>query len=177
MDLMKMKKDGEVGQISTFTDFIFNIVFVIITLICILPLLFVIIISFTNEKELLMSGYTFFPKEISFKAYSYIVAAGDVIWRAYGVSIFVTVAGTLLSLLVICMYAYPLSRNNFRHKSQFTFLAYFTMIFGGGLVPWYIVYTNLIPIRHTIWILIVPYLRDLRHFGICEVTRSKLFEV
>lgn len=160
MELSNTNKDMKVGQISSFSDFILNLLFIIITLVCILPLFFVIIISFTNEKEILMAGYSFFPKELSFKAYSYIIAAGDVIWRAYGISIFVTVVGTFLSLFVICMYAYPLSRNNFKYKTIFTFLAYFTMIFGGGLVPWYIVYTNVIPIRHTIWILIVPYLMN-----------------
>ncbi len=158
---MKLNKnDAKVGQISHFSDFLLNILFIIISLLCIVPLVFVIIISITNEKELLISGYTFFPKELSLKAYSYIIDAGDVIWRAYGISIFVTIVGTLLSLLTICMYAYPLSRSSFKYKTQFTFLAYFTMIFGGGLVPWYIVYTNVIPIKHSIWILIVPYLMN-----------------
>lgn len=160
MELVKRNKEGKIGQISTSSDFILNLIFILITLICILPLILVIIISFTDEEQLLLSGYTFFPKVFSLKAYSYIVAAGDVMWRAYGISVFVTIIGTILSLLVISMYAYPLSRSNFKFRSQFAFLAYFTMIFGGGLVPWYIVYTNIIPLRHTIWILIVPYLMN-----------------
>lgn len=155
-----IKKADKVNQISVFSNFLLNIIFVIVALLCILPLIFVIIISLTDEKEILLNGYSFFPGKFSTEAYSYIVAAGDAIWRAYGVSILVTILGTVLSLLTICMYAYPLSRTNFKYKTQFTFLAYFTMIFGGGLVPWYIVYTNLIPIRHTIWILIVPYLMN-----------------
>ncbi|WP_051571704.1 carbohydrate ABC transporter permease [Ruminiclostridium cellobioparum] len=159
MDL-NLNKDRKIGEISGFSNFFINLIFLIISLVCILPIVFVIIISFTNEQELLVSGYTFFPKEISFDAYSYIVAAGDVIWRAYGVSIFVTIVGTILSLLIICMYAYPLSRSSFRYKTQFAFLAYFTMIFGGGLVPWYIVYTTVIPIKNSIWIMIVPYLMN-----------------
>ncbi|MDF2988326.1 MAG: binding-protein-dependent transport system inner rane component [Eubacterium sp.] len=159
MDLVK-SKDRKVGEISGFSDFLLNILFIVFALVCILPIVFVIIISLTDEKELLISGYTFLPKEISFKAYEFVAAAGDVIWRAYGVSIFVTVIGTLLSLLIICMYAYPLSRNSFRYKTQFTFLAYFTMIFGGGLVPWYIVYTTVIPIKNSIWIMIIPYLMN-----------------
>lgn len=160
MDLVKMGKERKIGEISAFSNFLLNILFIIFTLVCILPIVFVIIISFTNEQELLVSGYTFFPKEISFDAYTYVVAAGDVIWRAYGVSIFVTIVGTILSLLIICMYAYPLSRSSFRYKTQFAFLAYFTMIFGGGLVPWYIVYTTVVPIKNSIWIMIIPYLMN-----------------
>lgn len=160
MDLVNVNKDRKVGEISGFSDFLLNVLFIVFALICILPLIFVIIISLTDEKELLISGYTFLPKEISLNAYSYVAAAGDVIWRAYGVSIFVTAVGTILSLFIICMYAYPLSRNSFKYKTQFTFLAYFTMIFGGGLVPWYIVYTTVIPIKNSIWIMIVPYLMN-----------------
>ncbi len=160
MDSLYIRKHKKVGEISVFTDFLLNLLFIVFALICIVPIVFVIIISLTNEKELLMTGYTFFPKELSLKAYSYVIAAGDVIWKAYGISIFVTVVGTLLSLLTICMYAYPLSRNSFKYRTQFTFLAYFTMIFGGGLAPWYIVYTTVVPIKNSIWIMIVPYLMN-----------------
>ena len=102
----------------------------------------------------------FYPKKFSVKAYDYVITAGDTIWRAYGISIVVTLVGTLLSLLIICLYAYPLSRQSFRYKNFFAFFAYFTMIFGGGLVPWYMVYTQLVPIKNTIWIMIVPYLMN-----------------
>ena len=124
------------------------------------PLLLVIAISVTDEKAIRENGYSFIPAIFSSKGYDYLFNAGDAIWRAYGVSIFVTVVGTALSLFVICMYAYPLSRTNFKYKNQFAFFAFFTMIFGGGLVPWYIVYTQLVPIKNTIWILIVPYLMN-----------------
>ena len=88
MDSLYIRKQKKVGEVSVFTDFILNLLFIVFALICIVPIIFVIIISLTNEKELLMTGYTFFPKELSFKAYSYVIAAGDVIWRAYGISIF-----------------------------------------------------------------------------------------
>lgn len=71
-----------------------------------------------------------------------------------------TVVGTVLSVSVITLYAYPLSRSNFKYKKLFSFLAFFTMIFGGGLVPWYMVYSQLFRIRNTIWILIFPYLMN-----------------
>ena len=129
-------------------------------IICIAPLVLVISTSLTNEMDILLHGYNFIPREFSTKSYEYILRGGNTIWRAYGVSIYVTLVGTLLGLLTICMYAYPLSRNNFRYRNQFAFVAYFTMIFGGGLVPWVMVYTHLVPIKNSIWILIVPYLMN-----------------
>lgn len=156
---MTIKKSIK-NQIGIGPNILLNILFIIYSFLCIAPLVLVIIISFTDEKSILKNGYSFFPEQFSTKAYDYLISAGDAIWRAYGISIFVTVVGTVLSLLVICMYAYPLSRSNFKYKNQFAFFAFFTMIFGGGLVPWYIVYTQLIPIKNTIWILIVPYLMN-----------------
>lgn len=148
------------NQISPGSNIILNLIFITCAVTCLAPLLLVIAISFTDEKEILINGYSFIPGIFSLKAYDYLISAGDTIWRAYGISIIVTVIGSVLSLLVICMYAYPLSRQNFKYKSQFSFLAYFTMIFGGGLVPWYMVYTHLVPIKDSIWILIFPYLMN-----------------
>lgn len=148
------------NQISIGTDISLNFMFLCCAVICLAPLLLVVAISVTDEKTIFKNGYSFIPEKFSGKAYDYLITAGDAIWRAYGVSIFVTIVGTALSLLVICLYAYPLSRNGFKYKNQFAFFAYFTMIFGGGLVPWYIVYTQLIPIKKTVWILIIPYLMN-----------------
>jgi len=148
------------NRISLGSNILLNIMFALCAIVCIAPILLIIMISLTEEKEILVNGYTFFPKQLSLKAYDFVITAGDVIWRAYGVSVFVTVVGTLLSLMVICLYAYPLSRQSFKYKNFFSFFAYFTMIFGGGLVPWYMVYTQLINIKNTIWILIVPYLMN-----------------
>ena len=157
-DLFNYGRKRKVNEISGVSNTLLNLIFIICAVLCIAPLLLVISISVTDEKEILQSGYSFLPKVFSLKAYDYLISAGDTIWRAYGISLVVTVIGTLLSVLIICMYAYPLSRQSFKYKSQFSFIAYFTMIFGGGLVPWFIVYTHLVPIKHTIWILIVPYL-------------------
>ncbi len=154
---IKARKQNE---ISFGSNLILNIMFILCVVVCVAPLLLVIAISLTDENSILKNGYSFIPEVFSGKAYNYLLTAGDAIWRAYGVSIFVTIIGTFLSLFVICLYAYPLSRSNFKYKYQFSFFAFFTMIFGGGLVPWYIVYTQLIPIKNSIWILIVPYLMN-----------------
>ncbi|NTV89734.1 MAG: carbohydrate ABC transporter permease, partial [Clostridiales bacterium] len=154
--MAKAKKD--LNRMSKGSNLFANIFFIIIVIVCLAPLLLVVAISLTDETELLTQGYSFIPQTFSFHAYTYVLAAGDAIVRAYAVSIFVTVVGTICSLLFISMYAYPLSRPNFKYRNKFAFFAYFTMIFGGGLVPWYIVYTQLVPISHSVWILIVPYL-------------------
>jgi putative aldouronate transport system permease protein len=155
-----IEKRNSLSEISTGTNLLFNLIFLVCAVVCIAPIILVISISLTDEMEILLNGYSFIPKIFSLKSYEYIAGAGEQIWRAYGVSLLVTVVGTFFSLLVICMYAYPLSRQSFKYKGQFAFMAYFTMIFGGGLVPWYMVYTHLVPIKSTIWILIVPYLMN-----------------
>lgn len=148
------------NEISIVSNLFLNIFFIIITICCMAPLLLVISISFSDEASIRMNGYQFWPDAFSTKGYDFLLTAGDAIWRAYGISIFVTVVGTFLSLAVITLYAYPLSRRAFKYRNQFSFFAFFTMIFSGGLVPWYIVYTQLVPIKNTIWIMIVPYLMN-----------------
>jgi putative aldouronate transport system permease protein len=123
-----------------------------------LPLLLVIMVSLTDEKTILQTGYSFIPAKWSLGAYSYIFKGGSSILRAYGVSIFVTVVGTIVAVAVMTLYAYPLSRGNFKFRKQFAFIAYFTMIFGGGLAPWVVVYNQLLKINDTVWVLIFPFL-------------------
>lgn len=148
------------NQISGFSNGVLHTVFILLALVCIIPLVLVIIISFSDEKGILLNGYQLFPEKLSFKAFEYVLAAGDTILRAYGISILVTAIGTVLSVLVITLFAYPLSRSAFRYRSQFSFMVYFTMIFGGGLVPWVMVYSQLFRIKNSIWILIFPYLMN-----------------
>ena len=157
MNKLKVSK-GKLNQISMGSNMALNSFFIVCAAVCLAPVLLVIAISLTDEKEILINGYSFMPKVFSMKAYEYVVSAGDIIWRAYGISIFVTVVGTILSMLIICMYAYPLSRQSFKYKNHFAFLAYFTMIFGGGLIPWYMVYTHIVKIKDSVWIMIFPYL-------------------
>ncbi len=154
------KGSNSINTIKWGSNAILNFVFLCGAAICLLPLILVIILSLTAEDSLLKNGYSFFPAGWSLEAYRYVAAVGDVIYRAYGTSIFVSLLGTFLSLIVICLYAYPLTRSSFRFRNQFSFIAFFTMIFGGGLVPWYVVYTQLVPLKNTIWVMIVPYLMN-----------------
>jgi len=156
----KMTAESKFNRVTMHSNVILNIIFILYVVICVAPLLLVIIVSFTDEKAIFHNGYSFLPAQWSVKAYGYLLKGGGIILHSYGVSIFVAVIGTVLSLLTMALYAYPLTRSNFRYKPQFSFIAYFTMIFGGGLVPWVMVYNQLIPIANTVWVLIVPYLMN-----------------
>lgn len=158
MNDLKIEKKHNLNRISLGSNIILNVIFCLIMLACVVPLLLVISVSFSSESSILKNGYQFWPSKFDLAAYSYIFKYGQTILQAYGVSIFVTVVGSVLSLLCITLYAYPLSRSDFKYKNQFAFFAFFTTIFGGGLVPWVMVYSSLLKIDGTIWILIIPYL-------------------
>ncbi len=123
---------------------------------CLFPFVYVIIISLTSETALATHGYSVFPKEWSFEAYRYLWTMRAAIFRAYGVTIFVTVVGTMISVFIISMYAYAISRKQFIYRKFFTFVVFFTMLFSGGMVPFYIVMTQLLGLKNSIWALIVP---------------------
>ncbi len=131
---------------------------ILCTIACVLPLLIVFSASITDEKAVTMYGYSLFPRNLSLEAYKYIFKDIMVILRAYGVTVLVTVVGSALSLITIALYAYPISRKDFKYRNVFTFIAFLTMLFNGGLVPWYMVYVNVLHIDDTIMALILPYL-------------------
>lgn len=135
-----------------------NIVFTIWSLLCILPLLLVVAVSFTDENTVTIEGYNFIASKWSTYAYNYIFLQGSSILRSYALTIFVTLFGTILSVVVIAMYAYPISRRDFKYRNKFSFFVFFTMIFNGGLVPWYMTLTQLLHITNTIWAYIFPML-------------------
>jgi len=145
-------------KINRKADIALNIVMILCTIACVLPLLIVFSASITDEKTVTMYGYSLFPRNLSLEAYKYIFKDIMVILRAYGVTVFVTVVGSALSLVTIALYAYPISRKDFKYRNVFTFIVFLTMLFNGGLVPWYMVYVNVLHIDDTIMALILPYL-------------------
>ncbi len=145
-------------KINRKADIALNILMILCTIACVLPLIIVFSASITDEKTVTMYGYSLFPRELSLEAYKYIFKDIMVILRAYGVTVFVTVVGSALSLVIIALYAYPISRKDFKYRNVFTFIAFLTMLFNGGLVPWYMVYVNVLHIDDTIMALILPYL-------------------
>ncbi|MDO4269213.1 MAG: carbohydrate ABC transporter permease [Eubacteriales bacterium] len=131
-------------------------VLIIMTVASLLPVILIVIASFTEENSLIADGYSYFPKKWSLDAYYYMVKQKRLILRAYGVSFFVTVVGTLLSVLLTTTLAYPMSRKNFRFAKIMTFLVFFTMLFRGGVVPSYMMWSQIFHIKNTVWALIVP---------------------
>jgi len=135
-----------------------NVIMFIISLMTILPFALLIIASFTKNTDITLYGYSFFPKNWSLDAYSYIWTERDQIFNAYFITIIVTTIGTTIGLLTSVLYAYALSKPRFPGKSFFSIFLFFTMLFNGGLVPTYIMYTQYFHIKNTLWALIIPNL-------------------
>lgn len=133
-----------------------NIFFIIYSILCVVPLLLIIAVSISNEGSVVRNGYRFIPEQFDLAAYEFLAKDIGTIAHAYGVSIIVTVVGTVLSMVIIALYAYPISRPNFPHAKFFTFFVFFTMLFSGGLVPWYLVYVQLLDLRNSLLALIIP---------------------
>lgn len=137
---------------------VFHLVLGLFSLLCIVPFIFVIIISFTSEESIRAIGYSFLPQSWSLDAFRYVFQLGDALWRSYFNSFFITIVGTVLSVAVCVLYAYPLFRRDFRFRNFFNFLSFFTMIFGGGLVPTFVICKSVLGLSDNYAALIVPLL-------------------
>lgn len=128
----------------------------ILAIIALMPIILIVIASFSEEQSLLSNGYSYLPDKWSLSAYYYMLNQGKTIFRAYGISIFVTVFGTVVSVLVTAMLAYPMSRKNFKYKNVLSFFVFITMLFNGGIVASYIMWSNIFHIKDTVWALMIP---------------------
>lgn len=134
-------------------------VLTILALSAILPFILLFMSSVTDEAVLLKEGYSFFPKKFSLDAYRYLfVTNASNVFRSYGITLLVTVFGTILSLLIGPLLAYPLSRRDYARRRIVTFYVFFTMLFNGGIVPSYIMWTQIFHVKNTIFALILPNL-------------------
>ncbi|CAH1200565.1 L-arabinose transport system permease protein AraQ [Paenibacillus plantiphilus] len=149
-------KTRDFQRLSPAWNIVFNIIAAVVAFVCVFPFLFVLIISFTDENTLAKNGYQLIPEKWSVEAYRYIIETGESLMRAYSVTIFITVVGTIVSLIFITLYAYAISRKSFKYRHFFSFVALFTMLFNGGLVPTYIVVTQVLHLKDNIWALILP---------------------
>ena len=122
------------------------------------PLWVVVSASFTDETALTKVGYGLWPAQVSLAAYNFILQNPTQIVNAYGVTALVTAIGTVASLFINSLTAYVLARVDFTWRRPFSFLLFFTMLFNGGLVPSYILITQYLKLRDTIWVLILPML-------------------
>lgn len=131
------------------------IVMILLTIFCVVPLILMINVSFSSEASL-VKGYRFIPSEWSTSAYQFMWAKRATILRAYGLTIIVTVVGTIASLIVTSLFAYPLSRKDFKARNVIAFILFFTMLFNGGITASYIVWTRLFKIKDTLWAYLLP---------------------
>ena len=133
-----------------------SVVLTVLTVLTLLPIVLIVIASFTDETTLLANGYSFFPAKLSTDAYYYMVRQSSTILRAYGITIFVTVVGTVASIMLTTAIAYPMSRKDFRYRGALSFFVFFTMLFNGGVVSAYIMWTRIFSIRDSLLALIIP---------------------
>lgn len=156
---MARKKSFKVSSLHHFSkpvDILLTILLGIFVLSCVFPFIFVIIISLSSELSLTQNGYALIPEQWSFEGFIYLYQMKEQLLRSLGVSLFVTIVGTVITLFMTSTYAYALSRNSFKYRKFFTFIILFTMLFSGGLVPSYIVMTQMLHLKDTIWALILP---------------------
>ena len=151
------RKNITIGNIAI------KVFFVLFSLTFILPLLMILSISFTSEDTLIREGYKLIPSEFDMLAYKYIFKNPTQLIDAYKTTIFYSVLGTFLSVLVMALLAYPLSKRTFKYRNGIMMYVYFTMLFSGGLIPTYILNTQYLHLGNTIWIYIFPSLASAWH--------------
>lgn len=159
---------NKLNQIKKPTNYLFNFIFIIGSAICIIPFLFVIIISFTSEQSIKLNGYQFIPKGLSLSAYQFLWGEKEVIISAFVISIIVTVVGTILGLFLTATMGYVLSLPNYKLKGFLTMIVFIPMIFRGGMVANYVVVANILKLQNTIWALILPLVVSSFNVVICK---------
>lgn len=133
-----------------------NLTMIIWTIIVVLPFLLLLLSSITDENTLVANGYSFFPEKFSMAAYTYIIQSGVKILKAYGISMLVTLVGTLIHVMLAALMAYPLSIKKLPARNILAFFVFLTMLFNGGIVPSYLMWTGVFHIKDTIWAQLIP---------------------
>lgn len=137
---------------------IINSCLIFMVILVILPIWLLVAASFSDDKSLISNGYSLIPKVFSLEAYKYLLFKSKDIIQSLGISFFITAIGTVLSLIITPLLAYPLSRRDFVARNFLSFFVFFTMLFGGGIVPSYMMWTQIFHVKNTIWALIFPNL-------------------
>ena len=135
---------------------IVHIVLILMALFMIMPFILLFLCSVTDENTLVLNGYSFFPAKFSLDAYEYIINSGSKIVRAYGMTFAITIIGTIVNTLISSLLAYGLSLQKLPGRKILSFFVFFTMLFNGGLVPTYLMYTTYFHITDTFFAMVVP---------------------
>lgn len=151
-----------------------NTLFILVSACIFVPFLLVVVSSFSSEDSILSHGYRFIPERWSLGAYRLVFQSPKILLRAYGVTTFVTVVGTAAGLLLTAMTGWVLSRSDYRFNRQATFYVFFTMLFGGGLVPFYILMTQYLHLKDSLLAVIIPGLLSPFHIMVMKGFLSKI---
>lgn len=140
---MKIKKKPStiVFEIITYS------MLTIVSIVCLLPFIIIVSGSFTDNTTILTQGYSILPRDFTLSAYETIFRTPKDILQAYKMTIFYTAVGTAVGLFMITLTGYVISRKEFKYRNQVSFLIYFTSIFGGGMIPWYLMYANVLNMK------------------------------
>jgi putative aldouronate transport system permease protein len=130
----------------------------LMALFCLLPFIIILSGSFTNDRYIITHGYTLFPFDFTIQAYTTVFAYPEKIMRAYGVTTSVTIIGAFLGLFLISMTGFALQRKDLKYRNHIAFYFYFTTLFSGGLIPWYIMVANTLGLKNNLLALILPSL-------------------
>lgn len=141
-----------------FHDILLFVVLLGLTITFIIPVALIYVISLSSNESIRKLGYTLFPSEWSLDGYRYLMGTSEQLINSAFISVFITVAGTILSVIVMGMVAYVIYRKDFKYRVQLSFFIFFTMLFSGGMVPSYIINTRLLHLNDTILILFLPFL-------------------
>ncbi len=160
--------ESKINRVKPVTNIIFSAVFAILALTCVIPAIFIVIISFSSMESINEIGYSFWPTSWSLDAYRYLWNNRTMIGTAFLVSVFVTIGGTVIGLYLTAAMGYALSRSSFKLNKLYTIIVFIPMVFGGGLVSTYNVYSSMLNIKDTIWVLILPLAVSSFNVIICK---------
>ena len=151
-------KNSSIKNSSRFTQIMLNIVFVILSILVIIPFVLLVSASFSDEKDVIMNGYSLIPRIFSTAAYEYVLKNPTTIINSYKTTITFSLVAMVLATLLMSMIAYPLTKRDLKGRTALSFYLYFTMLFSGGMVPSYILITQYLHLQDTIWVYILPAL-------------------
>lgn len=156
-------RKGKNGLAHEKENVVIHVIFILMSICTVLPFLLLVGISLSNEKDVVLFGYRLIPLKIDFSAYQYIAKNSITIMKAYGFTIFYSIAGTAMSLAAMILFAYPLSIRNYKYRRFWSLYLFFTMIFSGGTAACYIVNVSFLHMKDTVWIYLLPGMINAYH--------------
>lgn len=159
---------SKLNQIKPSTNVWFNILLAVLAMICIVPVILIFMISISSEQSIAANGYRFWPEEFSLESYHFLIRESDQILGALGISVYVTVVGTIIGVMLTSAMGYVLSRTEHKLNGFLTMVVFIPMIFNGGLIATYVVNTQFLHLKDSVWALILPLCVSSYNVVICR---------